>query len=273
MAPGLVCCFGKKEKKAGLHSFLKRRLTMPRFFVPKGDIHAQRASVAGSELEHMRRVLRLRPGDRVTLFDDEGSEHDGIIQLYSVRSAEIKILNSCQPKRESSLDVTLAQALGKGEKMDWVVEKATELGVRSIVPFFSSRTVPKLDPKKVESRRERWKRIALSAAKQSGRTRIPEVLDLIAFENLLQRHWPCELKLIFLEEASLQSLAEIKEEKVYLSSLLLVIGPEGGFTHEEASEMMRHGFRSISLGSRILRTETAALAALSIVQFLWGDLA
>lgn len=246
---------------------------MPRFFVPKENIQNQSGTVTGSELGHMRRVLRLRTGDRVTLFDDEGREHEGIIQSYSGRSAEIEILNSCQPKRESSLDVTLAQALGKGEKMDWVVEKATELGVRSIVPFFSSRTVPRLDTKKIESRRERWKRIAISAAKQSARTRIPEILGLIAFEDLLRRPWPSELKLIFLEEGSLQGLTEIKEEKSHLSSVLLVIGPEGGFTYEEASETMRRGFRSIGLGKRILRTETAALAALSVVQFLWGDLA
>lgn len=246
---------------------------MPRFFVPRENIHAQSAAITGSELEHMRRVLRLRPGDPVTLFDDEGSEHEGVIQSYSGRSAEIKILDSRHPERESSLGVTLAQALGKGEKMDWVVEKATELGVRSIVPFFSSRTVPRLDPKKMENRRDRWEKIALSATKQSGRTRIPAILGLIAFGDLARRDWPCELKLVFCEGASLQGLTEIKKENSHPSSVLLVIGPEDGFTHEEASEMTQRGFRSVSLGRRILRTETAALAALSVVQFLWGDLA
>src|SRR3972149_4584229 len=111
---------------------------MARFFVPRKELQDKKGSVSGPELDHMRRVLRLRPGDRVTLFDDEGWEHEGIIQSYAAGVGEIGIVKSYQPERESSLDVTLAQALGKGGKMDWVVEKATELGVRTIVPFLSS---------------------------------------------------------------------------------------------------------------------------------------
>ncbi|MFQ5903367.1 MAG: 16S rRNA (uracil(1498)-N(3))-methyltransferase [Candidatus Binatia bacterium] len=250
----------------------KEGLNMHRFFVPRKDIQDKKGTVTGGELEHLRRVLRLRPGERVTLFDDEGWEHAGIVRSYTASVGEIEILESYQPKRESSLDITLAQALGKGEKMDLVVEKATELGVRTIVPFLSSHTVPRLDSKKIEGRHARWKKIALSAAKQSGRTRIPEILDLSDFGGLVHRPWPCELKLLFWEKESLQGLDQIRGEKVHLGSLLLVIGPEGGFSQDEASEAMRHGFQSIRLGRRILRTETAALAALSIVQFLWGDM-
>lgn len=245
---------------------------MPRFFVPKANIHDERGTVTGEELEHLRKVLRLRPGDRVTLFDDKGWEHEGIIRSYTARVGEIGIVRSYQPGRESLLDITLAQSLGKGEKMDLVVEKATELGVRTITPFVSSHTVPRLDRKKIERRHERWKKIALGAAKQSGRTRIPEIVDLSDFGDLVRRPWPCELKLLFWEKESLQGLAQIRKEKVHLDSLLLVIGPEGGFSPDEVSEAMRHGFRPIRLGKRVLRTETAALAALSIVQFLWGDM-
>lgn len=251
----------------------KEGLNMPRFFVPKKNIRGKEGTVTGQELAHLRKVLRLRPGDRVTLFDDEGWEHEGIIRSYTASVGELEIIRSYQPERESSLAVTLAQALGKGDKMDLVVEKATELGVRAIIPFLSSHTVPRLDNKKIERRQERWRKIALSAAKQSGRTRIPEVLDVSDFDDLVRRPWPCELKLLFWERESLQSLTQIREEKVHLDSLLLAIGPEGGFSPDEASEAMRHGFKSIRLGRRILRTETAALAALSIVQFLWGDLA
>jgi len=245
---------------------------MPRFFVSKRDIQGKKGTVTGPELEHLRKVLRLRPGDRVTLFDDEGWEHEGIILSYSAQAGEVKILSSHQPARESPLQVTLAQALGKGEKMDLVVEKATELGVTTLAPFLSSYTVPRLDRQKIEKRRARWQKIALSAAKQSGRTRIPEILDLGDFEALVRRPWPCELKLFLWEKESLQGLAQIREEKVRLDSLLLMVGPEGGFSSEEAAEAMRHGFRSVRLGRRVLRTETAALAALSIVQFLWGDI-
>lgn len=247
-------------------------MSMPRFFVPKGNIREGRGTITDQELVHMRKVLRLRPGDRVTLFDDEGWEHEGIIQSYAAGVGEIGIVKSYQPERESSLDVTLAQALGKGEKMDWVVEKATELGVRTIVPFLSSYTVPRLDANKMERRHARWKKIALSAAKQSGRARIPDILGVSDFRELVRRPWPCELKLLFWEKESLRNLNQLRGENVHLNSLLLVIGPEGGFSQDEASEAIRHGFQSIRLGRRILRSETAALASLSIVQFLWGDM-
>jgi len=245
---------------------------MPRFFVSKRDIRGTKGTVTGPELRHLRKVLRLRPGDRVTLFDDEGWEHEGIVQSCSAEIGEIEILRSHQPARESPLDVTLAQALGKGEKMDLVVEKATELGVRTIVPFLSSYAVPRLDSQKIEKRRARWQKIALSAAKQSGRTRIPEILNVGDFEAMVRRPWPCDLKLFLWEKESLLGLGQVREEKVRLDSLLLMVGPEGGFSSEEAAEAMRHGFRSVRLGRRILRTETAALASLSIVQFLWGDM-
>ncbi|MFQ5684181.1 MAG: 16S rRNA (uracil(1498)-N(3))-methyltransferase [Candidatus Binatia bacterium] len=245
---------------------------MPRFFVPKKDIQDEKGTVTGQELEHLRKVLRLRPGDRITLFDDEGWEHEGIIQSYTGRAGKVEIFKSYQPERESSVNITLAQALGKGEKMDLVVEKATELGVRRIVPFSSQYTVPKLNGKKLERRYNRWKKIALSAAKQSGRTQIPEILNLSRFEDLLRRPWPCELKVLFWEQESRQSLTQLHMEKLHLGSLLLAIGPEGGFSRAEVFEARHHGFRSVRVGRRTLRTDTAAFAALSIAQFLWGDM-
>lgn len=245
---------------------------MARFFVPKLNLQGKKSRISGQELEHMRKVLRLRPGDRVTLFDDAGWEHEGVIRSYTGELGEVEILNSSQPTREASLEITLAQALGKGEKMDLVVEKATELGVRTILPFFSARTVPKLDRAKIERRRSRWEKIALSATKQSGRTKIPEILDVSDFADLVRKPWQCELKLVFWEGESRRTLTQIHEEKDRLDSVLLVIGPEGGFSSEEAGEAGRQGFQAVRLGNRILRTETAALAALAIVQFLWGDM-
>ena len=218
----------------------KEGLVMARFFVPRENIRRERGFVSGQELEHLRKVLRLRLGDRVTLFDDQGWEHEGIIRSFSAQAGEIEIFNSHQPMRESSLGTTLAQALGKGDTMDFIVEKATELGVQTIIPFVSSRTVPRLDGKKMELRRERWEKIALSATKQSGRTRMPEICDLLDFGDVVRRPWPCELKLLFWEAESLQSLTQIREEKNRLDSVLLVIGPEGGFSSEEASEAVRY---------------------------------
>ncbi|HEX9445720.1 MAG TPA: 16S rRNA (uracil(1498)-N(3))-methyltransferase [Candidatus Binatia bacterium] len=245
---------------------------MARFFVSKENISAGRATVAGPELEHMRRVLRLEPGDRVTLFDDAGWEHEGAILSYAGHLGEIAIAKSYQPERESPLRVTLAQALGKGEKVDWVVEKATELGAAAIAPFFCGRTVVRWDRAAAEKKRARWGRIALSAAKQSGRTRVPEIHEITDFAGIVGRQWPCDLKILFWEGERARGLAGMREQVPRVHSLLLVIGPEGGFSPEEAALAVASGFQSAGLGKRILRTETAAVAALSLAQFIWGDL-
>jgi 16S rRNA (uracil1498-N3)-methyltransferase len=153
-----------------------------------------------------------------------------------------------------------------------VVEKATELGVQTIVPFLSSHAVPRMDAKKSVRRQERWQKIALGAAKQSERTRIPEILELSDFTSLVSKSWPCEHKLLFGPGESGETLREVTDHPAHPGSVLLAIGPEGGFTQEELSRASQHGFRTAQLGRRILRTETAAVAALAIVQFIWGDM-
>ena len=133
---------------------------MARFFLPKERIQDQRGTIVGEELAHLRKVLRLGPGDRLTVFDDTGREHEAVIRSFSADRGDIDILRSYRPERESSLQITLALGLTKGEKMDFVVEKATELGVQTLVPFISSYTVPKLNDRKIETRTERWQRIS-----------------------------------------------------------------------------------------------------------------
>jgi len=250
----------------------EKKLIVARFFLPKKNIRGESATVAGAELEHMRKVLRLAPGDRVILFDDEGWEHEGTIRSYADGSAEILIVSSYEPRRESPVRITLAQALGKGDTFDWVVEKATELGADAIVPFLCRRAVPKPDAAGREKKRTRWRRIAVGAAKQSGRVRVPEIADVIDFSGLVGRPWPVDLKLIFWENETDHGLAHLAEEKPGVTSLLLAIGPEGGFASDEVAEATESGFRSVGLGKRILRTETAAVTALSLARFIWGDL-
>jgi len=244
---------------------------MARFFLPKKNIADRRATVTGPELDHLRRVLRLRPGDPIVVFDDAGWEHEAVIRSLSAQAAEIEIARSFRAERESSLKLTLAVGLTKGEKMDFVVEKATELGVQAIVPFVSSYTVPKLDQRKIEKRGERWQRIALAAAKQCGRTRIPEIFPLNNFEDLVQQT-SGSLNLLFWEKEAGQTLKQVHATDPDARSIFLVIGPEGGLSNQEAGLAQRHGFKPIRLGRRILRAETAAVTAASLVQFLWGDL-
>lgn len=247
-------------------------MSLPRFFVAADTVQDGRVMVRGEELLRMRKVLRLRPGAQVLLFDTEGTEHEAFIHGYGEAAAEVTVVRSYDPQRESPLIITLAQAVGKGEKMDWVVEKTTELGVTRIVPFLSSYTVPRLDRGKGDKRRERWAKIAISAAKQSGRTRIPAILDVQDFDTLIARDWECDAKLFFWEGPSGERLAAVQAERSALRSVLVVVGPEGGFSAEEESRASSHGFQTVRLGRRILRTETAAMVAVCAVQLLWGDM-
>lgn len=245
---------------------------MARFFLPRAKLQQNRGTIEGQELEHLRRVLRLKSGDRVTVFDDGGWEHEAIILALTAAKGEIEIVRSYETQRESPLRVTLALGLTKGDKMDFVVEKATELGVQSVVPFVSTYAVPKLDDRKIAARTERWRKIALSAAKQCGRVRVPEISPVCSFAELIAQAWPETLKLFFWEKEARQSLRQVQVRFGETSSALLVIGPEGGFSGAEAEAALSRGFEPVQLGRRILRAETAAVTALSVVQFLWGDL-
>lgn len=245
---------------------------MARFFIAKKNIAGAWGIIAGEEFKHLRRVLRLAPGDSLTLFDDAGEEHAAIIRDVSEDQARVEVLRSYRPERESVLELTLAFALTKGEKMDWVVEKATEIGVHTIIPFVSSRTVPKLDEGKRQRRRERWQKIALGAVKQCGRTRVPAVLPVADFRSLVGQANPDHLKLFFWEQETARALKQVHASNSDPRAVMVVIGPEGGFSGTEAALAVEHGFQPVHLGRRVLRAETAAIAAVSLAQFLWGDL-
>lgn len=243
---------------------------MPRFFVPTRDIDDGQARLQGNEFRHLQRVLRLREGDHVTLFDDAGREHAGIIQSLSPRVAVVRITASTTPERESHLAIALYQGMPKGRKMDLVVEKATELGARTITPFisaFCTVTAPV-----GAGKRERWQRIALAAGKQCGRTIVPTVAAPLTFAEALAEASEAGLKLLFFEGAGIAPLAGTAEADGTPLTAAVVIGPEGGFSRDEVEMAERAGFRVVGLGPRILRTETAALVALAVVQARWGDL-
>jgi 16S rRNA (uracil1498-N3)-methyltransferase len=245
---------------------------MARFFVPKKNLRDTHGVIDGQELAHLKRVLRLVPGDRITVFDDSGWEHEAVIRELSADRGELEIIRSYEAGRESPLQITLAVGLTKGEKMDFVVEKATELGVQAIAPFISVFSVPKWDARKIDARSARWQKIALSASKQCGRTRVPDILPLCEFQTLVKRGSAETLKLLFWENERHQSLHRAHEKFARAESVLVAIGPEGGFDAQEAELAKSHDFQPVYMGKRILRAETAALAAITLVQFVWGDL-
>jgi 16S rRNA (uracil1498-N3)-methyltransferase len=243
---------------------------VPRFFVPASDIAGGQARLQGTEFRHLQRVLRLREGDHVTLFDDAGREHAGVILSLSPRVAVVRITASTVPARESPLAITLYQAIPKGRKMDLVIEKATELGVHAIVPFTSAFCMGTAAG--AAGKHERWQRIALAAAKQSGRTSVPAIVAPQTFAEAIASGAHDDLRLLFFEGAGARPLASVPDPASAPATTAVVIGPEGGFSRDEVAAARAAGFLVLGIGPRILRTETAALVAVTLVQARWGDL-
>jgi 16S rRNA (uracil1498-N3)-methyltransferase len=241
-----------------------------RFFVPQRDIVDGKARLQGGEFRHLQRVLRLREGDAVTLFDDAGIEHEGVILSLSPRVATVRVTRSAAPARESPLAITLYQGIPKARKLDLVVEKATELGVVAIVPFVSAFGTASIGA--AGGKRERWERIALAAAKQSGRTTIPTVGATLTFAEVLSAAAAHDRALLFFEDAGAAPVPSPDAATPPLKTAGVIVGPEGGFSADEVTRALNAGVVVCGLGPRILRTETAALVATALVQARWGDL-
>jgi 16S rRNA (uracil1498-N3)-methyltransferase len=244
---------------------------MPRFYVPNPRIEQELLRIEGNEVRHIRRVLRLKIGDRLNLFDGSEKEYEGIIVEESPSSVVIKVEDILSPPRESPLEITLAQSLLKGEKMEYVIQKTTELGIKKIIPFFSSRSVPLLDKSKKLRRYHRWEKIAIEACKQCGRMTVPKVEPLQNYTEMLGMA-PSEALRLILWEKKGQGLKEALKESGGRTKIFFAVGPEGGMSDEEVGEAERAGFIPIILGKRILRSETASLCLLSVLQYELGDL-
>jgi len=231
-----------------------------RLFVSSTAVSGARVRVTGAELRHLR-TLRLGPGDGLIVFDERGREHRVVLAEVGAREAEAEIVDTSEPRRESPLDLVLAPALLKGTKMDLVVEKATELGVRRVAPVVTRYTIGQ------RSHAERWRRIALAAAKQSGRTAIPAVDDPAPLAEVLRSPWP-GLRLLAWEDENAATLTALPTTA---AAVVVLIGPEGGFHADEVGAARAAGFTTIKLVGRVLRAETAAITAAALCQHRWGD--
>jgi 16S rRNA (uracil1498-N3)-methyltransferase len=244
---------------------------MPRFFVPAAQITQSCTILTGPEFHHLRHVLRLKRGARVTLYDEQGREYEGTITHLSAASAEITITASAVSVPET-FSLTLAQGVLKGQKMDLVIEKATELGVNRLVPFFSAFTVAQLPAERRTERLARWQRLAQSAAKQSGNP-VPFIAAPQSFAALLASTPDGTGKVLLYEKEHTQTLKAFAQIHPAFSSLWVVVGPEGGFAAEEIEQAQAAGFQVVGLGTRTLRAETAGIVAVALCRFLWGDTA
>jgi 16S rRNA (uracil1498-N3)-methyltransferase len=230
-----------------------------------------RIEISGAEARHIRKVLRLKEGDEITLFNGTGMEYWGTIEGQRPHRIVVKVGKTNTPRRESPIDVILGQGLLKGNKMDYVLQKSTEMGVSTIFPFISSRTVPTLGGEQAERRWNRWKRIVVESAKQCGRTIPPRVEGIRDLGSILE--WPFRdfVKLILWEKERRSLKERMREMDRNYRKFLFLVGPEGGFCEGEISAAKGNGFICVGLGPRILRSETVGVAMLSILQYEFGD--
>lgn len=238
---------------------------MYHFFVASDQIGAQEIRIEGSDVNHIRNVLRMTPGEKISISDSEqGKRYHCEISRFEDDCVIAKILLAQEADTELASRLYLFQGLPKSDKMELIIQKAVELGVYEVIPVATKRAIVKLDKKKEESKRKRWKMISESAAKQSKRMIIPEVTAVMTFAQALQYAAAMDVKLIPYElaegmDATRAILAEIKRGQ----SVAIFIGPEGGFDEKEIEQAQQAGVQPITLGRRILRTETAGMALLS----------
>lgn len=244
---------------------------MAQFYVPHPQIKDAILKVEGDEVKHIRKVLRLKRGDEVFIFDGSGQEYEGTIVEEGSFSVSIKVRNRFFSPTEPNLSITLAQSLLKGEKMDYLIQKATELGVKRIVPFISSRSIPLLEKAKRLERQQRWEKIAIGASKQCGRGVLPQIDPPGDYPQILESVPTESLRLILWEKGG-EKLKEILKKLKRENEIFFIVGPEGGLSQEEVEEAKKANFIPITLGERILRSETASLCLLSILQYEWGDM-
>ncbi len=240
---------------------------MPTFFVERKNISGDTAVLSGTEAGHMLRTLRLQPGDSFHSFDEEGNRYRMRILEATSRSLRAEVLESHPPDPPPEVAVALLVGLPKSDKMDYILEKATELGCSRVVPFRSSRTIPRLDAQEARRRLLRWERVALAAAKQCGSGRTPEISPLLSYPDALRDAAGSDGKIVFYEGEGRFGLKSVLERMGTVRRVALLIGPEGGFSEEEVGEAERAGFVRAGLGTRILRVETAALAAISMTMY------
>ena len=241
---------------------------MQQFFVEPFQIREGTVYLEGADVNHMKNVLRMRPGEKVRVSDGQGKSYLCCVTGYEEGKAVLELLNKFEENTELPSRVCLFQGLPKGDKMDWIVQKAVELGAYSVIPFPARRSVVKLDEKKAKKRQERWQAVAKGAAEQSGRGMIPAVHMAPGFREALQIADTLDIVLIPYElEKGMAGTVRTIENISPGQSVGIFIGPEGGFEEEEVRLAIEHGAVPVSLGKRILRTETAGLTALSILMY------
>lgn len=241
---------------------------MHHFFVSQEQIDQEEILINGPDVNHMKNVLRLKPGEQVEVNDGAGDRHLCELEAFEPECARLRIIDTWKPEIELPSKLYLFQGLPKGDKMELIIQKAVELGVYEIIPVATKRAVVRLDEKKAAKKAVRWNAIAESGAKQSGRSLIPQVRAVMTFREALQYADSLDVVLLPYEKADgMQETRRMIGQIMPGQSVGIFIGPEGGFEEQEVRQAAEHGVVPVTLGRRILRTETAGLAVLSILMY------
>lgn len=246
---------------------------MHRFFVPKSAILKDTIIIEGDDAAHISKVLRLRSGNEITVCDGEENEYICSISYSDKRSITCKIVEKYRSTTEPPIKVHLYQGMPKSVKMDLIVQKCTELGIFAVTPVFTERVVLRNDEKNdLSGRITRWQRIAEEAGKQSGRGRIPVINNPVTFEEAIRDMKDMDFSIMPYEKESENSLKQAAHGKNSIRNAAILIGPEGGFSETEVNTAASNGISAITLGPRILRTETAGFVCLTILMYTLGDM-
>jgi 16S rRNA (uracil1498-N3)-methyltransferase len=244
---------------------------MHKFFVIPKNINGNKVIIEGDDVKHIYRVLRLEAGDEVVINNSEGKEYLGRITDVNKNSVSVDIIEAMEINNESSLKVDLYQGLPKSAKMDYIVQKGTEIGINKFTPIITERVIVKSELGEFK-KTDRWRRIALEACKQSKRTLIPDVKEPMEFKNLLSELKKYDIIVVPYENQEgfgIKSMCKNLQKEIKTAAV--VIGPEGGFEKSEIDSLKEIGAHIITLGPRILRTETAGMVAAAILQYELGD--
>lgn len=248
-------------------------MTSNRFFIKKDNIQFPYATIKGREHHHLSKVARTKPGENVWLFDETGKNYFTRVEKIGRSQTNLYILEE-KKTDEPQYKVSLAQSLVKAKAMEMVLQKSTELGIERLIPIQSKRSVVKISDK-AENRLERWKRISLEAAKQCGRSQLLDIIHPLSLGDFLKEEYQAEK--LFLNEYGGDSLRDIFISRISgndnasspSNSVIILVGPEGGWTDEEVNDITCHGFRAINLGRTMFKSETAAIAAVAVVTQFW----
>ena len=241
-------------------------MRIPRVYEPQPLAPGLCIDLGDTTIQHVIRALRLREGDRICLFNGDGHEYPAVLTQVDKRSAQATLEPALTPTVESALQIHVGQTLSRGERMDYAVQKATEMGVSRITPLTSERCEVKLKAEREDKRLRHWQQVAISACEQSQRTRVPEIAEVSPLLDWIQTV-EADLKLV-LHHHTARPLQTMEAP----GSVALLIGPEGGLTEAEVDAALAAGFEPVAFGPRVMRTETAPVAACAILQYLWGDL-